>query len=234
MKIRRTFLWELVDNGLAKAIALLLFYKNRYKSSTVHNFTYNKIHKETNLHITTIKKRIATLKRLNLVTIKDGHLTFRCVSSHNNSRNVMVVCENLSVKEIEYSIKASMFLEIQRHKDYAKHIIQVATNCPEGTTSREFKRAKKLCIEYGYGREYKEFGLSYKTIAKKINVSLATAVKIVNFAVARRMVIKRNHFRQVYVQSIGFARKYVIEKVRNGFITKNNLYQVYANTYSII
>lgn len=233
MKIRRTFLWELRDCNMLKAVALLMFYKNKYKSSTIKDFTYNKVHKETGLHITTIKKRISTLKRQNLVFVQNGHIVFRSIASGNHKRNVDVICEEMCVKDIEKSLYASMFIEIQRRKDFAQHTIQVAFNPSTYESLKNIKNARRLCKRYGWGRKYTERGFSYNTIAKKLNVCLQKAFEIVKFAISKGFVEKVKHIVQIHVQGIGYAKKYLTEEGKGIFVTKHNVYKAYANTYTI-
>lgn len=235
MNIRRRILWDLRHDGLLKAIALLLFYKNKYKSSTIKNFTYNKIRKDTGLHISTIKKRIDTLKRNGYVSIQHGHIVFLSVSSHNSKRNVKVKCDGMSVSDIEKSLYTSMIVEIQNRKDFAKHIIQVASNPSKYTKMDVIKKARKLCIKYGYdwNKGYREFGLSYKKIAKTLGVCLQKAFEIVSFAIEQNILAKTKRIKQSFIKGISSAVNHIYDYDFT-FVTKNNTYKVYANTYTIV
>lgn len=235
MNIRRAFLWQISkDNGMLKAIALLLYYKNRHVSSCVTNFTYNKLHNETGLHATTLKKRVSLLLSCGLAVIHGKNLVFKRVSSHNVRSNVEVLCDGLSVKEIENSLYASMLCEIQRKKDFVKHTIHIANNPPLNVDYDHFKKMRKMCRKYGWGEKYQEFGISYKFIAKKLNICLQHAFNVVAFAVRKGLINKFNHIEQVFMKGIGAAKKYLLEgNLKNMFITKNNIYRVYANTYSL-
>ena len=64
------------DTELTRAFALLLWVKSKFVSSTIVDFSYNRLHILTGLHINTIRKRIKTLKSLNLVRLEHGHLVF--------------------------------------------------------------------------------------------------------------------------------------------------------------
>ena len=55
------------DRNIVKALALAVFVKNMVKSSSIPNFTIDKLHKLTGLHATTIKKRLKTLDNLVLL-----------------------------------------------------------------------------------------------------------------------------------------------------------------------
>ena len=57
MRLKTSLLNSLNNkNGEVKAMALLLFCKNRYTSSTVKDYSYNKLHLCTGLHVNTIKE----------------------------------------------------------------------------------------------------------------------------------------------------------------------------------
>ena len=49
------------NKSVTKALALAIFVKNRIKSSTIQDFSYNKLHLLTGLHINTLKKRLDVL-----------------------------------------------------------------------------------------------------------------------------------------------------------------------------
>ena len=58
---RKLYYTCLEDAEVRKAIALLLFCKRNTKNSTVMDYSLNKLHKMTGLHIVTLKKRMNTL-----------------------------------------------------------------------------------------------------------------------------------------------------------------------------
>lgn len=234
MKLRRTILWSSRNDGLLKAVALSLFFKNRFVSSTVNNFTYNKIKSATGLHITTIKKRIDTLKKYGLVSIKNNNLVFLSISSSNADRNVVISCEkDTSIKDIEKLLYTAMVVEIQRKKDFVKHLLQTAHDPKKHQKLGEVKRARKLCRKYGYDKkEFIDNGLSYKTIAKKLCISVQKAFDIISFAVEKNIIDKVKRVQQVYFKGIGKRISYLYD-IDYTFCTSNNLYRVYANRYTV-
>jgi len=221
------------SNKLSKALSLLIAVKQTYKSSTINNYTTDKLHKITGLHANTIKKRIKTLKEIGLVKFigkHKEHLLFESVTSSSEHRNVYADFSTFkNVKDIEKALLALLIVEIQKKKDFAKHTIQSAQN---PSNLEECKRAKKICNRYGYGKEYKEYGLSYKTIAKKLRVCLQKAFEIVKFAIENDFLVKTKREIQKFFYGIGNSSKY-IEDGKFTFYTSNNAYKVLANVYSV-
>ena len=222
MKVKSSLLNSLNNkNGEVKAMALLLFCKNRYTSSTVKDYSYNKLHLCTGLHENTIKR--------------NNHFTFLSVSSHNNKLNVEIPCEDMEVKEIEMALHAMRFMEIQKNKDFAKQTINLAYNPSKYEKLENVKAARKKCKLYGYNQTYTEYGLAYKTIAKKLGVSMQKAIDVVNYAISKGWVLKEKHQIQQNIAGIGITSKHaddLIEK-KFHFITKDNCYRVMANTYTL-
>lgn len=222
--------------NIIKALALAIYVKKNVVSSTITDFSINKLHTLTNLSYSTLRKRLHILRNLGYIknTGKNNeHLVFTSLASSSKHRNLDLSKYVFnSVKDIEKSILASFVVEIQKRKDFVKHTIQTAFN-PEKGQLKDMKKARKLCNRYGYGKEFKEYGLSYKTIAKKLGICLQKAFEIVKFAIVNNMIVKHNHIKQLYIKGIGFAQKYC--KFNDvTFFTNNNAYKVYANSYSVV
>ena len=219
---------------IIKALSLAIFVKKHIVSSTINNFSINKLRILTGLSYSTLRKRLQTLRNLGYIKNvgkNNEHIVFTTLSSNGKHRNIDLskcVCD--SIKNIEKSLNALFVVEIQKRKDFVKHTIQTAHNPKE---LEEMKKARKLCNRYGYGKEYKEYGLSYKTIAKKLGVSIQKAFEIVKFAIVNNMIAKIKHQVQVFKKGIGFAQKFCdFNDVT--FFTQNNAYKVYANSYAIV
>lgn len=224
------------NEEVLKAVALSIFIKKLVVSSTINNYTLNKLHTLTKLSYSTLRKRLKTLRNLGYIRYEgknNNHLVFVSLKSSNNHKNIdLSKCNFSTIKTIEKSLLALFFINIQKQKDFVKHTIQTAFN-PKNNQFKEMKKAKKLCKRYGYTNEYKEFGLSYKTISKRLGVSLQKAFNIVKFAIVNNMVVKYNNIKQFHLKGIGLAQKYYhFNDVT--FYTKNNAYKVEANRYSII
>lgn len=221
------------DKNIVKALALAVFVKHRVKSSTITNFTIDKLHKLTNLHSTTIKKRLKTLNELGLISRSGNnneHLVFNSISSHNKFRNIDISKAIFdTIKDVEKSLLTFIVVEIQKRKNFVKQILNTASN---SKSYKELKSARRKCRVFGLRGEYKEYGISYKKIAKEMCVSVAKAVNIIKFAVENQFLNKEHNQTQVFCLGIGIASKYGVN-VGGTFCTNNNIYKIYANTYSL-
>lgn len=230
---RNIFMGIGLDKTLVKALALAVFIKTRFASSCVRNFSYRKLRALTGLHDTTLKKRIAKLEEYGLITRvgrNNEHLVVSSIASHNNRRNVDISrIEVETIKEIENSILAMVVVEMQKRKDFVKHILNCVAN-PKDT--REYKRSRRICRDYGYQGEYKEYGISYKRIAKEMGVCLQKAIRIVKYALTNDFLNVEHRQAQIRIQGAIFLDKY-FEGGYYTFCTKNNAYRIYANVYSL-
>ena len=169
------------------------------------------------------------LAQYGLVTIVGKTLMLRSVVSKHAKRNVKLgerKMEYSSLKSVEYSLQAILVVVVQSRKDFAKRTIRNAHGA-----SHDFnviKAARDAARKFGYGFEYKENGLSYKTIARRLGVSVKTAVEIVKFAVKRTILKKTTHSIATYMQSVCGMEVYGYT-----FTTRNYGYKVLANSYSV-
>lgn len=218
---------------VAKAIALSIFVKDKIVSSSINDFSYNKLRKITGLSISTLKKRIAILKDMNLVFLHGTHNQNLCFASlcKSHHRNIDISYFRYdNIEELEKCIFASFLIEIQRKKDFVKHTIHIAT---DGHNLKDIKSAKRCCRKYGYGREYREYGISLRKIAREMGVCIKTAMRVISWAIDQKFINKINRQEQVYRKGIGAIYKYICDDVSFTFCTKDNEYYILANTYSL-
>lgn len=234
-QLRRHIFYNSRGNAnMIKALALAIYIKHNVVSSTITNYTTNKLRNLTGLSYSAITKRMNTLKQLGFVKFvgnNNQHLVIGNMTSHCKHRNIdLSKCVVNSVKDIEKSLYAMFMLEIQKRKDFVKHTIQSVNN---PSNLEEHKKARQISKRYGYDREFKEYGISYKTIAKKLGVCLQKAFEIVKFAIVNNMIVKYKHCKQLYVKGIKNAQKFCdFNDVT--FFTNNNAYKVYANSYELV
>lgn len=234
-QLRRYIFYNSRGNAnMIKALALAVYIKHNVVSSTITNYTTNKLRNLTGLSYSAITKRINTLKQLGFIKFvgrNNQHLVIGNMTSHCKHRNIdLSKCVVNSVKDIEKSLYAMFMLEIQKRKDFVKHTIQSVNN---PSNLEEHKKARQISKRYGYDREFKEYGISYKTIAKKLGVCLQKAFEIVKFAIVNNMIVKYKHCKQLYVKGIKNAQKFCdFNDVT--FFTNNNAYKVYANSYELV
>ena len=215
---------------LVKAVAMSIHLKNRHKGGCVERATTNRLHHLTRLHATTITKYLETLTEHDLIRWERQSLVFTSLTArHHNIK--LPSTSGLSIKELENMLLAMLIVDILRQKEFVRRTIEAAYNpLPSRDALKRSKGARRICRERGYGREYKEHGLSYKTIARRLGISLQKAEEVVAYAVNNGIMNKEKRQEQYYMHHIGGAEKY-IDLAQATFCTKNNAYKVLANVY---
>lgn len=217
------------NKELLKAIAMFLLIRKKLGSNVLKNYSINKLVNLLGAHSRTIKKRIRVLSQYGLLTIEGKTLVLRSIVSKHAKRNVKLgerKVEYSSLKSVEYSLQAILVVVIQSRKDFAQRTIRNAHGASHDY--KVVKAARDVARKFGFGFEYVEKGLSYKTIAKKLGVSIKTAVEIVKFAVKRTILKKTKHFISEYLPKVNF-----MEVLGYNFTTRYYGYKVMANTYSV-
>lgn len=231
MNIRRTIFYDIITDSLkTRAVAMSLFVKQRIKSSAVNNFSYNKLHNLTRLHANTCQRYVEVLIGMGLARFEgkdDNTLVFCSLQSRHAKNNVRLKeIIGKEVKVIAYQLLATFNAEIIEHKNFAKHIIATATN-----GHKNVKAAQRKARKYGYGRVFKEYGLSFKGIARRLKCGIQKAQHVIKFCVEHGFLVKHRNYEQIYDQQAELRLKLFPWKYT--FATKNNLYIVKANTYSL-
>ena len=121
-----------------------------------------------------------------------------------------------------------MITEIQKHKDYAKHIIQKKE---QPKNLQEFKAALSACKNAGWSKSYVENGLSYSTIAKKLGVGMQKAFLLIKKAVEQKILKKVNNIDKVFYPGAIYIQDLIKTYT---YIYKDYIYKVNANTYIIL
>lgn len=108
-----------------KAIALLIFIKQKFRSSVVLNFSYYKLSKITGLHKNTVKKRLEALGSMELLDFvgkNNKHLLFKSVRAAKS--NVRLDGLDLSnIKAIETGLQALFITEEQSELYKANEVL---------------------------------------------------------------------------------------------------------------
>lgn len=217
------------NKELLKAIAMFLLIRKRLGSNILKDYSTNKLVSIIGAHARTIKKRMCMLRQYGLVSVVGKTLMLRSIVSKHAKRNVKLgerKMEYSSLKSVEYSLQSILVVVIQNRKDFAKRTIRNAHGASHDY--KVVKSARDAARRFGYGFEYVEKGLSYKTIAKKLGVCIKTAVEIVKFAVKRTILKKETHSIATYMQSVCGREVYGYT-----FTTRNYGYNILANTYSV-
>lgn len=223
-----------------KAIALLIFIKQKFRSSVVLNFSYYKLSKITGLHKNTVKRRLEVLGSMELLDFvgkNNKHLLFKSVRAARS--NVRLDGLDLSnIKAIETGLQALFITEEQRRKNYVNHQVIKGTK-PKGHLSkskyREWKKAKKFCTMHGL-TEFKDNGISFDTLAKRMKTSKSKVTKAISFG-EKIGILRRNHNFKVVCP---FDSKMdALLCLKHNFqgrlkVIDNNLVYIMCNTYSVI
>ena len=236
MKVRRRILNEIKGQPMQqKALAFAIYIKFKVgRDSIVKDFSINKIRKITGLSATTINKYMPILLQNGWASICGStkkHLVINRLASSTNNRNVCIdrFCFN-SFKDVYNSIRSFLAILIQARKDFIKRTIQIATNPKVGENCKAARKTVKRLVREGIIRdvEYKEYGLSYKRIAKELGNCARTAFRVMQYAIKKKLVVKHNNVEQIYAPKVFYS-----SIIGYTFATKNNIYRVYANTYTI-
>lgn len=207
-----------------------LLVKSRIKSSAINNFSYNKLHIITGLHPYTCKRYVDILIGLKLAEfVGKDNITFVFRRLHSRHKKLNIDLGEITGKTImdfAYHLYAIFNVEITKHKLFAKHIIATSTN-----GYKNVKEAKRKARKYGYGREFIDNGISFKTIAKKLKCGLQKAQRIIKFCVKFGFLNLHHNIIQIHDK---FAQsRFYFYPDNYTFATKHNLYIVKANTYSL-
>ena len=229
-KLRLSLALEMFGNkDLLKAISLLLIVRKRTGSNVVNNYTVYKLVSITGAHASTIRKRMQVLSAYGLAELHGKDMIFRSIVSRHKDRNIRLgerKVEYKSLKSIEYSMQAILVAVVQSRKDFAKRTIRNAHGASHDY--KVVKAAMGAARRFGWGVEYVERGLSYKTIAKKLGVCVKSAVEIVKFAIKRGILKKQTHQTSVCMPCVSYR-----EVEGFTFTTRNYGYIVEANTYAV-
>lgn len=223
-----------------KAIALLIFIKQKFRSSVVLNFSYYKLSKITGLHKNTVKKRLEVLGSMELLDFvgnNNKHLLFKSVRAAKS--NVRLDGLDLSnIKAIETGLQALFITEEQRRKNYVNHQVIKGTK-PKGHLSkskyREWKKAKKFCTLYGL-TEFKDNGISFETLAKRMKTSKSKIAKAISFGEKMGILRRKHNFKVVtsfpsHKEAINCLNYNFNNRLR---VINNEVVYIMCNTYSII
>ena len=226
-KIRFQIANELFGNKkLLKALAMLLFFYHKAAVNTVKDYNTHKLTKMLGISASTVNKRMATLREYGIAILEKDTLIFKSIVSKHRDRNISLEKINYSsLKDVEKSLYGILLVVIQSRKDYCRRTIRRAMN---GKTFKEVKSARLILRRCGYGNEYKEFGLSYRRIARFFGCSIKSAFNYVRFALKQGMIEVKRNFQSFLLPSVNHRE---IEGYT--FTTKNYGYIIGANIYNI-
>lgn len=226
------------DRRLIRPLAMSIVFKSHVSSGTARSV--NHIHEVTGISAEAVKKYRAKLEEYGLSyrAGKENNLTvFGRIRSTNSKKNYEAkITDFSSIKDVEKSLRSMLLVVLQAQKEYVRRTT-LALSSPHSL--KEYKKAKSLLRRFrGYlVHSFKDYGISYKGIAKKLGISIVTAVKDVKNAVEGLFIIKTRNYYQVFSKNAKQLGKFLSEKTQSflspTFTTRNNIYFIKANTYKI-
>ena len=256
-KVARTYFNDaVVDSQRRKALAFAIFLKNKNVTSVFKDWTIRSIARDAGVATGTAKKRLDTLRKMHLIRIENtgGHsyLTFKKLRRQKikNKKNdkyhtpdnldvKISVCADWSLKVIEKYLMALDIHEHTRKVEYTKRLIKLAKDPAKFAKTREHKRAKAIFRKRGIADipDFKDYGYSYRRIAKRLHCGSNTVSFIVSMGESLELFqVHRNEM--VLIKHIGnneakFALPYFKDEHHNAFATPNNIYYRPANRFSL-
>lgn len=238
MNIRRKTFDEIVGKpNLQKALAFaILLKRNSKRDSTIRDFSINRLRKMSGLSATTVCKYLSMLESQGWAHYegKDRqHLVIGKLASSTGGRNINIdrFCFD-SFKDVYNSIRSYLVALLQSRKDFIKRTIQTATNPKRGQNFKAARKKVKRLVQKGILRDiytaYKEYGISYQRIGQELGNCARTAFRVIEYATSHRLLIKHHNQEQVFAPKVHYAHV-----PGYTFSTKNNLYLILANTYTL-
>lgn len=238
MKSRRSTLLKLRgDQRGQKIYSLAILLKVKTNHSRITKYTTHKLMQLADTSFTLAKKLEEGLIEYGYAHFEGCNsnkvLVINSISSHTSNRNINIdEFDFSSYRKILRSLQAFIIMRLQASKDYYRHLLQSRHN-PK--SSEEFKKAYRKVKNFvregllnSVDTQFNEWGISLKRIAKEVGCCERTAQRVIKFALSREWLKKEHHVEQLY------APKVCSRPVEGyTFSTRNNLYKVHANTYSL-
>lgn len=245
-RIRRKLLHEAEgDARRQKALAFLLCLRHHLGGrGSVPAYSRNKLHKLTGASDGTVKKYMGILTAWGLArfeTERDGSRTLRFtrLSSGTSHRNIK--CDGLDWRSLQRafeSVRHLMHIMVISNKRFIEQAIRVRNN-PRTLAKRmkreDFKKARALCKSYARpdangSYTYDDWGMSYKTIAKRLGCCERTAFTYIDKGVRAHRFKREHHYEWV---SLPYLTAEEIRRVGGYTFTMDGWgVRVKANTYA--
>lgn len=239
MQLKRKIFHKCRGNKrIQKAVSLALLLKLRLgRTSTLRNWSVNKLHEVTGASASTINKYLPLMRTLGLIHHEgknDRNLVVKKLSSKHIGRNIDISRFNFSsFKDIYNCLRAFLALAIQARKDFIKHVLHAAHN---PSSYKEMQSARSMLRRLvkdgairGMDSKYEDHGIGRKRIADETGVCLRTAHRIINFAVNRKWWKKINHRERWIVRDVGFNNTGEMFT----YATRDTLVIYHANRYNL-
>lgn len=249
MQLRRSALyWAKGNKVRIEALAFLVMLKKHSVQSTINNFSVNKVSSITGCSWATCKKYIALLVDLKLVDFNEEKnlLTISRISSGTKHRNLCI--DGIDFRKLKLakdSIRHLIHMLALSAKHTVRKAIRIANNPKTWLKDGYFdnrKTALQFCKKFvdqnaETGKyEYKEMGVSYKTIAKEFGCCPMTAFRIIKEGIHSKLFVKHHNYESKKLSYAElFEHKCYGSNLGYTFISKKGYgYKVKANSYELV
>lgn len=232
---------QITSVNIRKALALYLYVKKKYPTSTIPNFTYKDFSKETGLCFSALKKRIRVLDNLNLlqrVGKENRGLLFKSSKKRHFNVNIDKI-DYTSIRTIEDSLCALYIVLIQTRKEYVRQLLteyEYWRNKPTNfmPKSVNYPKLKKQAQKCGNGKTFIDNGISYYYLANKLKISYTTVSNAIKTGERQKMFTKQRHVHVIRKALVNghFDIKFLPNN-KNVYATDKSIFIIYANTYSL-
>ena len=244
-RVNRNILFDAVGDPIRrKALAFAIYIKDKNQLSVFKDWSYRELGRISNLHPSTIKKYIRTLKLMRLIREehRNGHtyLFFKKLRKHKikNKWNdyyhtpkysdaFLDKLDRSSIKSIDKGLMALRIGEYAKKTSRVRHLIQLASNPSKTDDLKQVKRARKICREKGLTK-FVEHGLSYRKIKNLFHCGNSSVRETIALGESLEMFYSVKP-ELVLIKYIGNSEaKYALSFFRDehptAFATINNIY----------
>lgn len=240
MKVRKSLIVNLEGSMQElKILALALYLKYRLQGSMLKHYNPNRLSKKAKVNYKTLVKYIPLLLERDLMhfegTGKNTILIINKLSSNNTKNNYVNIEKVLNFESFRTTIKslrAFMIMRIQAKKEKTRQLLHAYNNPQKGVDYRSVRKRMKRLVRLGFlkdlHQQYHEYGLSLEKIAMVLGCCIVTGYRAVNYAIDNSLLERQHHVEQIYAKGVGY-----MPVPWATFTTKNNIYVVHANTYTL-
>ena len=238
MFIEQSKLTEIKGNTTTqKTMAIAIWLKHKLPDSRLKYYNLNRLAVASGIDYKTLKTYMPKLLEQRYVHTEGSEgkqiLVVNNLASRNSHKNISL--DNFifdSWKSVKMALRALLIIRIVVGKEGLKKLLETCHDPKPWDNFKDAKRNVRKLVRKGVlksiDQKYEEWGISLKRLAKEVGCSVATVEKIVNYAIAEGWLRKSPNVEQIYCKNVNY---YDVEGAT--FTTKNNIYVVGANIYSL-
>ena len=221
------------DSDILNAVAFTVAIKMKYSSSAVHHYDINSLKKEFKCSYDTISSAIKTGIKLGMLRIDDNVLVAnRIASSYHDcfrkSKDTTIhLEEEVTIKNVKRELLNRSIID---YIGVRNKVCSLKNTSREPNTLKEYRNAKKLIQKWGVDKFDTSNGISYSSIARRLNISTRKAIYVIKY-LADNGVIKKEV--QPLKRVNCFNAKFEIFFENYSFLYKNITFYQEPNRYSL-